>query len=122
MSHLGHRGTTRLAARRLKSFDLNLLIALDALLTERSVTVAARRCGISQPTMSLALRRLREYFSDPLLIASGRELKLSAHARGLVVPVRETLSMLRDILGSDAQPQDHAGKPVVSGLRTPPAE
>jgi DNA-binding transcriptional LysR family regulator len=88
----------RLTARQLKSFDLNLLVALDALLSERSVTLAAQRCAISQPSMSVALRRLREYFADPLLIAHGRELRLSAHARALAGPVRETLAMLRAML------------------------
>ena len=51
----------------LGGLDLNLLVALDALLSERSVTRAARRVGLSQPGMSNALGRLRRLFDDPLL-------------------------------------------------------
>jgi len=85
----------RLTARQLKSFDLNLLVALDALLSERSVTLAAQRCAISQPSMSVALRRLREYFADPLLIAHGRELRLSAHARAGRPRTRDPCDVVR---------------------------
>ena len=51
--------------------DLNLLVALDALLSERSVTRAAQRVGLSQPGMSNALRRLRVALDDPLLVRRG---------------------------------------------------
>ena len=52
----------------LKHIDLNLLVYLDVLLHARSVTQAAESLGISQPAMSNGLRRLRDLFSDPLLI------------------------------------------------------
>jgi DNA-binding transcriptional LysR family regulator len=52
----------------LAAFDLNLLVALDALLAERNVTRAARRVGITQPAMSNALARLRTALGDPLLV------------------------------------------------------
>ena len=58
----------------LGGLDLNLLVALDALLSERSVTRAARRVGLSQPGMSNALARLRKLFGDPLLVRQGAEL------------------------------------------------
>ena len=48
---------------QLNRFDLNLLIALDALLHEKNVTRAAERVFVSQPAMSAALQKLREYFS-----------------------------------------------------------
>nr|MDQ3034011.1 LysR family transcriptional regulator [Myxococcota bacterium] len=54
----------------LAAVDLNLLVALDALLEERSVTRAARRLGLSQPAASHALARLRELAGDPLLVRS----------------------------------------------------
>lgn len=76
---------------RFHRFDLNLLVALDALLTERNVTRAAQRLNIGQSAASAALARLREYFRDDLLVASGRELRLSALALTLVEPVRATL-------------------------------
>lgn len=85
-------------AVRSRSFDLNLLVALDALLTERSVTRAARHCGVSQPAMSIALRKIRHYFEDPILSANGRELEPTALARALVIPVHDTLVLLREIL------------------------
>ena len=52
--------------------DLNLLVYLDVLLRERSVTRAAQQLGISQPAMSNGLRRLRTAFDDPLLVAHQR--------------------------------------------------
>src|SRR2546426_11237525 len=52
--------------------DLNLLHALHALLAERHVTRAAKRCFLSQPAMSRALERLREMFGDHLLVRNGR--------------------------------------------------
>src|SRR6201984_2354472 len=56
----------------LRYVDLNLLHALYALLEERHVTRAAKRCFLSQPAMSRALDRLRETFGDPLLVRTGR--------------------------------------------------
>jgi LysR family transcriptional regulator, nod-box dependent transcriptional activator len=52
---------------RLNRFDLNLLVALDALLTEQNTTRAGKRINLSQPAMSCALARLRSYFNDPIL-------------------------------------------------------
>jgi DNA-binding transcriptional LysR family regulator len=57
-------------------FDLNLLIALDTLLREKNITRAAEKVFVSQPAMSAALHRLRDYFDDPLLVRVGRD-----HAR-----------------------------------------
>ena len=57
--------------------DLNLLVALDALLTERSVTRAAQRIGLSQPGMSNTLARLRRLFDDPLLNALASQVEIS---------------------------------------------
>src|SRR6266576_3380464 len=56
----------------LRNADLNLLHPLYALLEEKHVTRAARRCFLSQSAMSRALERLREMFGDPLLVRSGR--------------------------------------------------
>lgn len=73
------------------NFDTNLLRALDALLTERSVTRAAERICLSQPAMSGALGRLRDHFQDPLLIRAGRDMVLTPLAETLAGPVRDTL-------------------------------
>jgi LysR family transcriptional regulator, nod-box dependent transcriptional activator len=74
---------------RLNQFDLNLLVALDALLHEKSVTRAARKVFISQPALSAALRTLREHFDDPLLVRIGRQLELTPRGRLLIEPVRQ---------------------------------
>lgn len=76
---------------RFLRFDLNLLAALDVLLSERNVTRAAERLNIGQSAASSALGRLRDYFQDDLLVPSGRGLRLTALALTLVEPVRATL-------------------------------
>jgi len=81
----------------IQGLDLNLLIALDALLTDRNVTRAAERIHISQPGMSGALQKLRLHFSDPLLERIGRNLELTARARALADPVKTILSQIRDL-------------------------
>jgi DNA-binding transcriptional LysR family regulator len=84
----------------LNRFDLNLLVALDALLTERNVTRAAERVFIAQPAMSRALARLRRHFDDPLLVRVGRELRLTPVAEALVEPVRAALLQVQTALGT----------------------
>ena len=61
----------------LARIDLNLLIALDALLRERSVTRAANMLGLSQPALSASLSRLRRYFDDELLVRVGNNYELT---------------------------------------------
>jgi LysR family nod box-dependent transcriptional activator len=77
-----------------KGLDLNLLVALDAVLAERSVTRAADRLYLSQPAMSNALARLREYFRDPLVVQQGRQLLLTPRSQALQQPVRDVLLMV----------------------------
>jgi len=67
----------------IKQGDLGLLLALDALLDEESVSLAANRLGISQPAMSAQLKRLRHLFNDPLLTPSGRRLVATSRALSL---------------------------------------
>ncbi|MCA1544405.1 LysR family transcriptional regulator [Bradyrhizobium sp. CCBAU 45321] len=76
---------------RFKGLDLNLLVALDALITERNLTSAARSINLSQPAMSAAVARLRTYFGDELFGMRGRELVLTSRAEGLAAPVRQAL-------------------------------
>ena len=80
---------------RLDRFDLNLLVILDALLEERNVTRASERLHIGQSAASAALRRLRDFFGDELLVPAGRRLELTPLAQGLVLPVRGTLLRAR---------------------------
>lgn len=76
---------------RFKRLDLNLLVALDALLRERSVSRAAASVNLSQPAMSNALTRLRDYFKDNLLVQVGRRMEMTPLAESLAAPVREIL-------------------------------
>lgn len=80
---------------RFQRLDLNLLVALDALLTERSVSLAAERLCLSQSATSSALARLREYFADELMVVRGRQMVLTARAEDLIEPVRAVLEQIR---------------------------
>lgn len=80
---------------RFQRLDLNLLVALDALLSERSVSLAADRLCLSQSATSSALGRLREYFGDELMVVRGRNMVLTARAEQLIEPVREALNHIR---------------------------
>ena len=78
--------------------DLNLLVALRALLQERNVTRAAQTVGLSQPAMSNALARLRRQFGDELLVRDGRGLALTPVARELQHAVEPALGMVERAL------------------------
>ncbi|WP_114955063.1 LysR family transcriptional regulator [Sphingosinicella terrae] len=80
---------------RFDRLDLNLLVALDALIEDRSVSSAAKRLYLSQPALSGALNRLRDYFADDLLVQSGRQMILTPKAEELRGPVREALLFIR---------------------------
>jgi LysR family nod box-dependent transcriptional activator len=82
----------------LAGVDLNLLVALDALLAERSVTRAAERVGLSQPGMSNTLARLRKLFGDPLLVREGLTLVPTPRAESLRQPVADALSLIQHAL------------------------
>jgi LysR family transcriptional regulator, nod-box dependent transcriptional activator len=86
----------------LGGLDLNLLVAIDALLGERSVTRAAQRVGLSQPGMSNALARLRRVFGDPLLVREGAVLVPTARAQALAGPVREAIELIRGAIETPA--------------------
>jgi LysR family nod box-dependent transcriptional activator len=80
--------------------DLNLLVALDALFAEKSVSRAGERLHLSQSATSGALARLRDVFHDPLLVQVGRKMTLTPLAEGLVEPVRDFLVHAETILNS----------------------
>jgi DNA-binding transcriptional LysR family regulator len=75
----------------IRDVDLNLLVALEALLSERSVTRAAQRLSLSQPAMSAALARLRTLFNDPLLLRTARGMLPTAKGAELAAPVKQVL-------------------------------
>jgi LysR family transcriptional regulator, nod-box dependent transcriptional activator len=80
---------------RFNGLDLNLLVALDALMTKRNLTAAAHAINLSQPAMSAAVARLREYFRDDLFVMRGRELVPTPLAESLAGPTREALLQIQ---------------------------
>ena len=85
----------------LAALDLNLLVALEALLEEASVSQAADRVALSQPAMSHALKRLRSLLEDPLLVRTGAHMQLTARAESLRYPVQDALERVRALLMRD---------------------
>lgn len=83
----------------LQRLDLNLLVALDALLTEQSVTRAANRIFLSQPAMSGALTRLREHFQDDLITRVGRSMVLTPFGSKLAPQVSGLLASIGHVIG-----------------------
>ncbi|HFZ8993574.1 TPA: LysR family transcriptional regulator [Citrobacter freundii] len=76
----------------IRTLDLNLLKALDALLDEGSVTHAARRLSLTQPAVSGMLTRLRDYFGDPLFIRTSHGMVPTQRAIELSVPLKHILT------------------------------
>jgi DNA-binding transcriptional LysR family regulator len=78
--------------------DLNLLIALRAMLEEANVTRAGERIGMAQPAMSTALARLRRHYRDDLLVRVGRDYELTPFARSLLPLVEQTMPLIEQAL------------------------
>jgi DNA-binding transcriptional LysR family regulator len=85
------------------SVNLNLLIAFEALLEEKSVSTAAARIGLSQPALSNALRRLRVVFGDPLFVRTRNGMVPTPRALKLAGPVRGGLAQIRDAFAERSQ-------------------
>jgi DNA-binding transcriptional LysR family regulator len=83
------------SAVRLGAIDLNLLVVLDAVMQERSVTRAGRQLGMSQSAMSHALRRLRHMTGDDLFVRTPQGMVPTPHAQELAPAVRMALSNLQ---------------------------
>ncbi len=82
----------------LRRIDLNLLVILDALLSEQHVTRAAERLHLSQPAVSHALARLRDLLGDPLLVRAGASLVPTPQALELMAPLAEALAQVQSLL------------------------
>jgi DNA-binding transcriptional LysR family regulator len=82
----------------LQRIDLNLMVAFEALMADRSVSAAARRLGVSQPAMSSTLARLRALFDDALLVRSGQVMLPTVRALRLEAQIGEALKQLRAAL------------------------
>jgi LysR family nod box-dependent transcriptional activator len=87
---------------RFGGLDLNLMVALNALLEECSVTKAADRLNTTQPAMSAALGKLREYFDDELLTRVGRDMVPTAQAECLKRPIAEVLAAIQHAMRTKA--------------------
>jgi DNA-binding transcriptional LysR family regulator len=96
----------------LSRLDLNLLVALDALLTERHVTRAAERLGIGQSAMSQTLAKLRLMFADELLVRSGPSMQPTPKALAIGGQVRHMLEQAQQLLAS------HHPFQAISAVRT----
>lgn len=95
----------------LRSLDLNLLVALEALLAERHITRAAERVALSQPAMSRALGRLRDMFRDPLLVRAGSGMALTAKGEVLARQVGRVLDDVRKMLSDEPfEPAGYTGR------------
>ena len=86
----------------LAKLDLNLLVALDALLSERSVTRAALAVGVSQSAMSHTLSRLRTTFADELLTRTPDGMRPTPRALALLAPMRAALAQIQDLTSAPA--------------------
>jgi DNA-binding transcriptional LysR family regulator len=86
----------------IRKIDLNLLVALDALLDERNVTRAAARLGYTQPTISGMLTRLRDLFGDPLFIRAQRGMLPTPRAQALAAPLKQVLADSRRLVAREA--------------------
>jgi DNA-binding transcriptional LysR family regulator len=102
----------------LEAFDLNLLLAFEALIEERHVTRAARRIGLSQPAMSNALARLRRTLDDPVLVRTATGMRPTPKAEALAEPVRSALAQLRSALGGPGQFVPHESRKTMRLLTT----
>jgi DNA-binding transcriptional LysR family regulator len=76
----------------IRTIDLNLLVVFDALFDERSVTRAAHRLAVTQPTVSGALRRLRQTFSDQLFLRTSHGILPTPCAENLAAPIKDLLA------------------------------
>ena len=86
----------------LARLDLNLLVSLDALLTERSVTRAAQRLNLSQPALSASLARLRLHFNDQILSREGNSYQLTPLASRLAEQTGLALDAAQRVFASQA--------------------
>lgn len=92
-----------IASMDFHGIDLNLLVALQALLQARHVTRAAEQLGITQPAMSAALARLRKLFDDPLLVRGAKGLVLTPRADELLAQLAQIMSGVGQMMAPPTQ-------------------
>ena len=101
--------------QRLSRLDLNLLVSLQALLEEKSVTKAAQRLFITQPAMSRVLQRLRTQLGDPLFTRAGNELVPTPKARDIQQRLPRLLDSVLEIVSEgEFDPATYNGEIVIA--------
>lgn len=100
-----------------RDIDFNLLVAFEALLSERNVTRAARRIGVTQPAMSNALRRLRALLGDPVFVRTSEGMTPTPRALALGPAIADALNAIRTALSASGfDPQRSAARFSVATL------
>ena len=94
----------------IKAFDLNLLVSLQALIEERSITRAGRRLSLSQPAMSRVFDRLQEMFGDQLLVRTAGGYEPTHRALDIYAELKLLLPRINDLIGGrEFKPSDITG-------------
>jgi len=97
--------------KNLSRLDLNLLVSLQVLLEERSVSAAARRMSITQPAMSKTLSRLRDTFGDPLFVRSKRGIQPTPRAEAIAHELPALLTAIESLFtAQEFVPQRYTGE------------
>jgi LysR family transcriptional activator of mexEF-oprN operon len=96
----------------MRRVDLNVLIVFETLMHERNLTRAAEKLFLGQPAISAALRRLREYFNDPLFVRTGRTMEPTKRALEIIEQLRPALDVMSNAL-SHAKEFDPATSDLV---------
>lgn len=78
--------------------DLNLMVIFDAIMKEQSVSIAAKRLSMTQPSVSNALSRMRHVFKDPLFIKNGRGIKPTPFANSMWQQISTPLNIISDVV------------------------
>ena len=98
----------------IRNIDLNLLVYLSVLIEEKSVSRAANKLSLTQPTVSAALKKLREHFSDPLLVRTSGGMQPTDKALALAPKINEFIRLSEQITQSnsvfDASHSEHTFK------------
>src|ERR1700685_61383 len=82
---------------RLRGLDLNHLVTLETLLSERHLTRAAERHQLTQPAVSNALTKLRDYFEDQLLVRNGRDMERTPFAEQILPSLRTAIAHMQAV-------------------------
>ncbi|SCW95435.1 LysR family transcriptional regulator, nod-box dependent transcriptional activator [Sphingobium faniae] len=86
---------------RFEGLDLNLLVVLDALLDEKSVTKASVKLNVSQPAISAALAKLRWHVNDDILHKVGKTVQLTPRGEQMISPVKDILYKIRSTFSEE---------------------